>query len=288
MKKAVELELKNPNSPETLTYLAFFNPKNHTGAIKFINGKKLIRHCTIKGSIERAKIRLLTNKFLVPVNIPIQSAPYKSDPQPIIDYISNILENRKNTGEAMSDESGKLSDNQNKALHMIMDSNWFRGFFSDDMPTFISGYHRENKEDSKMQIHIGTPNHGVFTVFSNSISIICKVAEELNKWDYRTPYLDDLTDSKSFDSFVKKWFEKNLQENEEFLKMAEEFKKKNLKKWGFKEKDKNFVERLLGNYHMYCIPSEIFRHVQKVGRRDGGTFGRTAGDFAKIVYDDFN
>jgi hypothetical protein len=192
-------------------YTAYFEPKTQTAAIKLIYGVKSTSNTNFN-PITDARGNLLENKFVVNLTPNKQrNAVFKSTVAPIIDYIK--------TRDSEEHSSVKSNSEYYRALERIIDSDWFRGFFSsnillEDWDHFTSRYHvyrfnlkkTTTKNRSKLSV---TSSVGLFTNLMSDIAACSwELTKLLRKHNWEIPTVKQIIEADSFDSIIDKNREK--------------------------------------------------------------------------------
>lgn len=134
------LDYINDSYIEATLYTAFYYPKTQADAVKLIYGidnskisifgadheraHKSTSNININ-PITKARKKLLANGFLVKMDNNLRNSNFKATSEPITNFIKSKLKLRKS----------RISPNPSQdydALSIILDSKWFRDFFSND------------------------------------------------------------------------------------------------------------------------------------------------------------
>ena len=138
--KTCSLDSINKSNTEATLYTAFYYPKTQSEAIKLIYG---IEKSTISifgedherahkstsnintSPITNARKKLLNKNFIKKMDDNLKNSIFKASPIPITNYIKNKIKLRKSrrTPDPAEDYT---------ALTIILDSKWFRSFFSNE------------------------------------------------------------------------------------------------------------------------------------------------------------
>jgi hypothetical protein len=147
--KECSLESIRKSFTEATLYTAFYYPKTQSEAVKLVYGipdskvnifgedyervHKSTSNINIT-PITNARQKLINDGFLIKMDEKLRSSIFKASPLPITNYIKKQLKLRKS----------RINPNPSKdyeALSIILDSMWFRSFFSNDFllnpPTHI-------------------------------------------------------------------------------------------------------------------------------------------------------
>jgi hypothetical protein len=138
--KSCSLETIQKSIIEATLYTLFFNPKTQSEAIKLMYGigkstftifgedhervHKSTSNININ-PITNARHKLLEKGFLIKMDDNLRNSIFKASSEPITNYIKNKLKLRKS----------RITPDPSKdyvALSIILDSEWFRSFFSND------------------------------------------------------------------------------------------------------------------------------------------------------------
>jgi hypothetical protein len=115
---------------DATVYTAFFEPKSQSDAVKMIHGKKSTSNINIK-PISQSREKLTTLGFIENIESnKLRGPKHKSSTKPIINSIKKRIDVRRSKHQ--------FSDQYFPVLEKILDSNWFRSFYSMDFMRTIS------------------------------------------------------------------------------------------------------------------------------------------------------
>jgi hypothetical protein len=239
---------------ESLIYLSFYKPKTQKEATEFIYGKGQKVNLA---PIINARRKLLNAGYLeVNTQGLLRNIPIKSVPTPVVEYVSDVLERRQFYSKTKV--TGKLTNDQEKALYMILDSEWFRDLFSVDLTTVSHGFYRENEKIILKS--------NALKIIAETLTEICLMAEHMHHLGYRQPILKDLIKAEDFDSLVKGWYEKRLKDDDQFNETVVKFKEKVRELHPSLTELVKYKEAFLKSIYLFCIPHEVSKDVLKAER----------------------
>jgi hypothetical protein len=201
------------NERQAAFYTAYFEPKTQVEAIKLIYGVDDTSN-TNYNPITAARGKLLENKFIVNFTPNALGNPvYRSTVTPIINNIKMVEAKRRSRIEIRSDYIS--------ALERIIDSDWFRGFYSQDFlksnwnPHTEQFYHVYRHHISKIssktkilpdktRVKIGVPDP--VALFTDLMSDIAACSWELTRLlknhGFEIPTIKEIIDAESFDFII--------------------------------------------------------------------------------------
>lgn len=188
---------------EEMVYLVFMKERTQKEALELIYNEDYgnININPFKDAREE-----LMSKGYLESDGKLRNAKFKSTPEPVIEAT------KENRGRAFPDE---LSDAEVSSLYKIIDSNWFRSFFSDEI---LDNYYDTKREDGLLKFARQGSAIGMIAQFLQDLAAF---SSGFKQFDNTQIALEDINQYENFSQFIEEtnWFldDFNLKEGEEPL-----------------------------------------------------------------------
>jgi hypothetical protein len=202
------LDLEKKETQAAL-YIAFFEPKTQTAAIKLIYGVKSTSNINYN-PITEARGKLLENEFIVNLTPQrLRNSVFRSTITPIINCVK-IRDSERHS-------SIKSNSEYYIALGRIIDSDWFRGFYSSNFlradweritPRFYHVYFynlSKTIKNNRSKLSVTSSVDLYTNLMSDIAACSWELTKLLRKHEYEIPTIKQIVEAHSFDSIIDQY-----------------------------------------------------------------------------------
>lgn len=254
----MEFDMLTKPTTESLVYFVFLNPQKQSDGIRIIYGKEP-REVNQKPIIEaRRRLEQLDYVEIMINKENLRDVIIKSKPKPFIEYTNFRLSEMSKTTKKR--DIVFLTREEEKVMEKILDSSWFRNFFSIEIlkklqyPYSFYVFRENGKLVVADVLRMIADIWDTITTMNEVFSLVPFVREKM-------PKIEDISNV-DFDRFATEWVEKNFDSKiRKFVIDCIIISSDYLSPAGSHE-----LLELSKNFYFLCIPTQLATKTSSIGR----------------------